>query len=442
MKKIYENYFQGHYLPKWISISAAFAYLLALVEEVHIEDGGKKVGEIDVTRRLRSYNVPDDDELIEIDSKSEENGESSRLYLSDINLSLMHRLADGSIESQGRWRETRREVVECHGPKYENCLTKDIASRKSRYETIDRSYWNDVWPYINYKDASVLVWEGDPEDVIDSYDYDGYSTSFLGGAWEGSAYAWKEECLDIQLRTSDLLESTRELFWEYHMRKSKKGDPNLSKEILKPKGMNRFYYSKTLGGWIIEFHGDVFQLPSAESRIQETMMQYILKNGTLDIDKGIKTCNWFLLDDIGTTMVVEDTEASVGIDTERVRSRADLMGGYDKTMEEEDITFFKENIKKLEKRLKRVKNDNEKEKLEHEINEANKYLKNSTWGNKGKTIDDFTRLKGRIKKRLSDFKRKIKPLTENFFNHLTAKIDDKHGGLIYRCDEKWKTEGE
>ena len=422
IQKKYEQVFKGKNPPQWISISAAFSYALALVADKYNVPKNTANGHIDITSPLETYDVPDAAEIAYMDNKIKKNFDKK--YLWDTDRAIFLRLADGSLKCEGRMQESRRVAITSSHPPDEYFCGKDEFPIVSGCKTIDRSFWKDQQPFINYKDASVVICEDDPDNINEDIEPDCNASFHTYGMSRGDYYVWKKEWVNLEVCTLDLLEITEKLFDEYCERNNLKNQINNSQlDVMTSQGENRFFYSKSVRGWIIEFHDKVSFLNYNEESLIAKTVQYLLNNGNLDIEKVIKMCNW------------------VSVDQILAFGEIHLEGSLPKTG---DLTLnqIRDKIKKLEKQQKLAVNESEKETIQGKINELKKYLINGS-DSKGKPRTEnihIRKIKARVKKRLKDFKTKIKSSNKDLYDHLEETIKPvEHEGIVYQSNVKWIT---
>lgn len=428
MKKIYCQVFKGNTPPEWISIKAAFSYALALIEDRYNSDDNKTTkGHIDITSPLEAYDVPDAEELANIENEIENENGTTKECIFDVDAALFERLTDGSIECQGRKRETRRVATNPHNPPHEYFKGEDERRLIGSYRTICRSFWEEELPYINYKDESVIKWEKDPKDINEYGHCDENDDAHfqISGISIGEHYVWKEEWASLQIRTADLLKVTEKLFDGYCRQNFTEGPiEDFRSETMNVHDKNRFFYSKSDARWIVEFKGEVFCIDTPESSIRVKTVQYLLRNGNSDIEKALRMCSWDILD-------------QGGVHIHRSMSEGD------KVLDNKALELIQKEVDRLNTQHDHADDEAERKAIEKKINSIrNETEKHLNIRGKSKRIDDdIEKMKRRVKKRIADFKLDILTDHAEFKNHLDAAIKSDVTGIAYNSDEQWSTDG-
>lgn len=314
--------FKGNYIPPWIKISAAFSYFLGIVEALHDVPEDQRRGHVDFTSRCgESVFLPTADECEKIcgeagdrdcyravcfaDCSDEVCKQQMIIY--EVERSLFRRLRDGAIRCRGRLEETARVCSNPHDPPHEYFMgdkdeTKIVGDR---YKIIPCSYFDEYIGYIDYLDNRCSDWEISPESVIKENCDLVTSKIELRGINVGESFVWKEEWVCLQVNTDDLLQSTQKIFRKYFEKTGdlREGDylPLFSEEM-KITGRNRFYYSRNLDRWVVEFRNKVFTIDYRSYHLTPIVIQRMLKYGNVDHNEEIKNkkCSYQSLNSINS----------------------------------------------------------------------------------------------------------------------------------------------
>ena len=296
-------FFNGHYTPKWIDISSAYAYLFAMVEVIYDIKRKVNLDQIDLLDPLQYYDIPDDSILADLDEEVS-NGDTltpAKKILRDIDLALLYRLSDGSIECQGRRYKTQKELYFLDRHEIENASAVNRHYTKKYYELINRYYWQSTWPIINYKNCSVIEWEKDSNSIFEGAMLkDKEYISPPRDMVEYDFEIWKTGWNELQVNTSDLLSSTDSLLEKFTTKQKKYENKNsiyLTKEVLEVKNENRFFYFSERGKWLIEFDGDLFEFKRKRKKadINFRTIKHLLTHGGKDFIETSEHCSWSAL---------------------------------------------------------------------------------------------------------------------------------------------------
>lgn len=439
--------FGKDYTPRWISLADAFSCLRGVLEKSCGEQALPE-SQMDDVRLPEKTDLPDAQEIYRLRKSRPEALALNEKCSVKIDEMLRARLADGTIRCQGRFKLTVRILNIIDDRDFRRDLEfVDHPQLESEYKSVDQQLWKkDSW--VSYRDSAITVWEMDESRLhddwrsLDQYFVNAECTADGIFTMSGLNYLelefnWKEEWVDLQVRTDDFLSSIENYFRKHEEVINNERNNFDAQSILKITGKNRFFYSKILAKWIVEFQGNVFCLNLSGKSTVALTVKHMLENGSSDVEHAVGNCTWFILYNIGSKNPPPDPSEDFNLRQNEGFSQVGSTSAESIVGKETAKSLHKERLSLREKL-------NNYEITEEEYNCKNKIIL-ETINSKGKSrvfvCNELKKPKDAIRKRIRSFKGKLPPNGNQFKDHLDSMIISQPEGCIYNSDDKWDTVG-